>query len=392
MAGLCAGQTVKSEAQMTENVILISLAILPVIVLAIFIYRKDKFEKEPLRMLAKAFFFGCLSVIPAILIEQALALGFFYMGGEYVSGFVTGIYNGFIVAGCSEELCKLALLALAVWKAPDFNEYFDGIVYATFVALGFAGIENLMYVFRQETFEVSLMTGGVRAILSVPGHFLFAVVMGYYFALAKFNPDKAKWYNKEYLRLKTTAELTDLFIPVLEGHGIKVVDCPCNALTAGATFEGFGADFANHIFTREYVEAAVELVKERATFVADMWDIAHFLFVAPADFEAFGIKAGAGLPSKPVDPNRPIDPRAKVFDDAATAPFLAKDVDKFWKPEHYENCFEVTQYISGANFGFDDLDVYRGAMTSEALESAIEEYIKHAVVPFHGKGVFTLGF
>ncbi len=177
---------------MTENAILISLAILPVIVLAIFIYRKDKFEKEPLRMLAKAFFFGCLSVIPAILIEQALALGFFYMGGEYVSGFVTGIYNGFIVAGCSEELCKLALLALAVWKAPDFNEYFDGIVYATFVALGFAGIENLMYVFRQETFEVSLMTGGVRAILSVPGHFLFAVVMGYYFALAKFNPDKRR--------------------------------------------------------------------------------------------------------------------------------------------------------------------------------------------------------
>ena len=192
MAGLCAGQTVKSEAQMTENVILISLAILPVIVLAIFIYRKDKFEKEPLRMLAKAFFFGCLSVIPAILIEQALQLGFFFMGGEYMSGFVTGIYNGFIVAGCSEELCKLALLALAVWKAPDFNEYFDGIVYATFVALGFAGIENLMYVFRQETFEVSLMTGGVRAILSVPGHFLFAVVMGYYFALAKFNPDKRR--------------------------------------------------------------------------------------------------------------------------------------------------------------------------------------------------------
>lgn len=192
MAGLYAGQPVKYEAQMTENVILISLAILPVIVLAIFIYRKDKFEKEPLRMLAKAFFFGCLSVIPAILIEQAMQLGFFFMGGEYMSGFVTGIYNGFIVAGCSEELCKLALLALAVWKAPDFNEYFDGIVYATFVALGFAGIENLMYVFRQETFEVSLMTGGVRAILSVPGHFLFAVVMGYYFALAKFNPDKRR--------------------------------------------------------------------------------------------------------------------------------------------------------------------------------------------------------
>ena len=185
---------------------------------------------------------------------------------------------------------------------------------------------------------------------------------------AKFNPDKAKWYNKEYLRLKTTAELTDLFIPVLESHGIQVK-------------EGAWADFDTHTFNREYVEAAVELVKERATFVADMWDIAHFLFVAPADFEAFGIKAGAGLPSKPVDPNRPVDPRAKVFDDAATAPFLAKDVDKFWKPEHYENCFEVTQYISGAEFGFDDLDVYRGAMTAEALEGAIEDYIKMREYP-----------
>ena len=173
---------------MTENIILIALAILPVMVLAMFVYKKDKFEKEPLRMLAKAFFFGCASVVPAILIEGALGYAFFYMGGEQVPGFVSGIYNGFIVAGCTEELCKLALLSLAVWKAPDFNEYFDGIVYATFVSLGFAGVENIMYVFNQSTFEVSLMTGGVRALLSVPGHFLFAVVMGYYFALAKFNP------------------------------------------------------------------------------------------------------------------------------------------------------------------------------------------------------------
>ena len=192
---------------------------------------------------------------------------------------------------------------------------------------------------------------------------------------ARFNVEKAKWYNKEYLRMKSTEELTELFIPVLEGHGIQVVDCPCSALTAGAAFEGFGADFANHIFTREYVKAVVELVKERATFVADIWDIAGYLFVSPSQFEAFGIKAGAGLPTKPVDPNRPVDPRAKTFDDAATAPFLAKDVDKFWKSEHYENCFELTQYITGANFGFDDLDPYRGAMTAEALDTELVNYI-----------------
>jgi glutamyl-tRNA synthetase len=70
-----------------------------------------------------------------------------------------------------------------------------------------------------------------------------------------------------------------------------------------------------------------------------------------------------------------------VFDDALTAPFLAKDVDKFWKPEHYENCFEVCQYISGAEFGFDDLDCYQGSIEQPALETAIEEYIKMREYP-----------
>ena len=161
---------------------------------------------------------------------------------------------------------------------------------------------------------------------------------------AKFNPDKAKWFNKEYLRAKTADELTDLFIPILESHDIKVVSCPKCALTAGAVFEGMGADFQNHIFTREYVQAVVELVKERATFVADFWDIASFLFVAPTEF-------------------------------------VQKDVDKFWKEDHYENCFEVCQYITGAEFGFDDLDVWRGPLTPEALEPAMVEYIKMREYP-----------
>ena len=196
---------------------------------------------------------------------------------------------------------------------------------------------------------------------------------------AKFNPEKAKWYNKEYLRLKSEAELTELFIPVLESHGIKVVDCPCNALTAGASFEGAGADFKNHIFTREYVESVVALVKERASFVADFWTIASYLFIAPSEFEAYGVKAGAAIAAKPSD--RPADPRAKVYDDSLTAPFLAKDVDKFWKEDHYEYCFEVCQYISGANFGFDDLDSWRGSMEAAALETALEEYIKMREYP-----------
>ena len=161
---------------------------------------------------------------------------------------------------------------------------------------------------------------------------------------AKFNPEKAKWYNKEYLRMKSTQELTDLFIPILEQHGCQVVSCPCNALTAGASFEGMGADFKNRIYTREYVEEVVELIKERATFVADFWDIAFHLFQAPETY-------------------------------------VQKDVDKFWKEDHYEYCFEVCQYITGVNFGFDDLDPYYGPMTAEALEPVIVEYIKKNEYP-----------
>ena len=161
---------------------------------------------------------------------------------------------------------------------------------------------------------------------------------------ARFNVEKAKWYNKEYLRMKSAAELADQLVPILEGKGLKVVDCPVCALTAGAAFEGMGADFQNRIYTREFVEKAVELVRERATFTADLWDNAAPLFTAPTEYNQ-------------------------------------KDVEKFWKPEHYEYCFEVCQYITGANFGFDDLLPWQGPMTQEALEAAVVDYIKMREYP-----------
>ena len=170
---------------------------------------------------------------------------------------------------------------------------------------------------------------------------------------ARFNPEKARWYNKEYLRTKSDEELTALFIPVLESHDIKVVDCPVCALSAGAEFAGAGADFKNHIFTRDYVRDVVNLIRERATFVADFWTIASYLFISPAEFEAFGVKAGAAVEQKPADPRRAPDPRAKVFDDAATAPFLAKDVDKFWKPENYGLALQTAAYVTEGNFPMD---------------------------------------
>lgn len=184
---------------------------------------------------------------------------------------------------------------------------------------------------------------------------------------ARFNPEKAKWYNKEYLRMKSDDELTDLFIPVLEEHGINVVDCPKCALTAGAQFAGKGVDFKKHIVTKEYVHEVVAFVKERASFVKDIWLNASCLFVSPVEYEQFGIKSGAAAEAaKPADPRRAADPRVKVFDDSLTAPFLAKDADKFWKPEGYQPAYQVTEHVCG----FD------GAFTKENIEPCLEDFIR----------------
>ena len=183
---------------------------------------------------------------------------------------------------------------------------------------------------------------------------------------ARFNPDKARWYNKEYLRTKSDEEVTGMFIPMLESHGFNVVDCPACALTAGAEFAGKGIDFKNHIVTREYVAEVVSLVRERATFVKDIWEIAACLFLSPADYAAFGVKAGGPEIQKPVDPRRAADPRVKVFDDSLTAPFLAKDVDKFWKEENFPPAFQAQEHVCASGCAF----------TKESIEPVLEDYIR----------------
>lgn len=183
---------------------------------------------------------------------------------------------------------------------------------------------------------------------------------------ARFNPDKARWYNKEYLRTKSDEEVTGMFIPMLESHGFNVVGCPACALTAGAEFAGKGIDFKNHIVTREYVAEVVSLVRERATFVKDIWEIAACLFLSPADYAAFGVKAGGPEIQKPVDPRRAADPRVKVFDDSLTAPFLAKDADKFWKEENYTPAFQAQEHVCASGCAF----------TKESIEPVLEDYIR----------------
>ena len=158
-------------------ILLLALSVLPVILLMIFIYRQDKYQKEPIKSLAKAFFGGMLA-IPLVFIIVGI-INRIWIGD-------TVFYQAFWEAGLPEELCKLLIFMIFIWRDKNFDEYMDGIVYATFISLGFACVENIMYVFSSESYGSAIHTSIARAILSVPGHFLFGVVMGYFLSLAKF--------------------------------------------------------------------------------------------------------------------------------------------------------------------------------------------------------------
>jgi len=85
-----------------------------------------------------------------------------------------------------EEGFKFAALYFLIWRSRNFNEPVDGIVYAVFISLGFAGVENVLYVFNPQLGGMS--TALMRAVVSVPAHGLFGIIMGYHFAIARFEP------------------------------------------------------------------------------------------------------------------------------------------------------------------------------------------------------------
>ncbi|EDS78605.1 PrsW family intramembrane metalloprotease [Clostridium massiliodielmoense] len=169
------------------------IAVIPGIVLAILIYLVDRYDKEPIKTLIKVLILGAISVIPTILVEK------FLVSLNYFSGLLKIVFNAFIIAGLTEEFFKREVVLRSVFKKQVFNEKLDGIIYCSFSALGFATVENIMYV----VFDVSpsYYVGLYRGIFSVPAHLLFAVTMGYYISLSKFsnNRDLKKKFLKKSL-------------------------------------------------------------------------------------------------------------------------------------------------------------------------------------------------
>ncbi len=157
---------------------LLTAAIAPVLICIFYLYIRDKYEKEPIRLLLVGVFCGILITYPIIEMEEFVT-GFLPITGRLMEAF----FLSFAVASFVEELLKFVVLFFLTWRNDNLNERFDGIVYAVFISLGFAAIENIMYVFSPSL--GGMETALSRAIFSVPGHALFGVMMGFYFAMAK---------------------------------------------------------------------------------------------------------------------------------------------------------------------------------------------------------------
>ena len=163
------------------------LALLPVAILLYYTYQQDKLQREPVRSVIKAFFYGWLSVLASFLVSVPFQnLGLF---PPQIHSFGDAARTAFFGAAIPEESAKLLLLWLFLRKCRDFDERMDGIVYAVAVGLGFAAFENIEYLFASGTDWITVGIG--RSLTAIPGHFGFAVIMGYYYSLYHFDRYRA---------------------------------------------------------------------------------------------------------------------------------------------------------------------------------------------------------
>jgi len=158
------------------------LAFLPIFIIALYIYKRDVYKKEPFVELLKAFAGGMCSA------GIVLAIHFLFdLSGIDLESNV--ILRAFVSAAILEESIKFLFLYKLFWKNKNFDERFDGIVYAVFISLGFAFVENVLYIYQDITNVISIAYS--RAFFAVPAHTLFAIAMGYGFGMARFSSKAA---------------------------------------------------------------------------------------------------------------------------------------------------------------------------------------------------------
>ena len=166
--------------------LLLYLAIIPVVLLLKFIYNKD-IDKEPRNLLKKIFITGILSVIPVIIFELVLGKVF---PTEDISDPWTIFLNTFISIAIIEEGFKFLSAYIFTRNNKEFNHRYDAIVYCVFAALGFAVVENILYVITG-----GLGTAVTRALISVPSHACDAVIMGLFYGLSQEQKAKSNYIS-----------------------------------------------------------------------------------------------------------------------------------------------------------------------------------------------------
>ena len=190
---------------MDYTAIYIIAAVAPAALLMYFVYKKDKVEKEPMNLLWRLVLGGCAAAVLSGILET------FGMG--ILDTFVnpeSPIYTvllAFLVVAVIEEGTKYFFLKRRSWNHPAFDYTFDGIVYAVFVSLGFAALENIGYVFGY-----GLEVAPMRALLAIPGHMGFAVFMGFFYGRAKL------WERRGYPAQAASDRLLGYLIAVFM-HG-----------------------------------------------------------------------------------------------------------------------------------------------------------------------------
>ena len=193
---------------LAPKALLIGAAILPAAVLLVYVYRHDRIEKEPRKLLLTLVLLGIVATFLAVATESlgAIALAWFLPGGEDNPAYPIWMY--FVVVALSEEGFKYLILRWRTWRSPEFNCRFDAVVYAVFVSLGFALWENIGYVMMY-----GVGAALARAITAVPGHACFGVFMGAYYGLAKRSANRGETAVSRFWRILA------LLVPT-EIHGL----------------------------------------------------------------------------------------------------------------------------------------------------------------------------
>lgn len=163
---------------------LIAAAIIPSFILMAWFHRRDR-NREPLKVLWGTAGLGVLSVIPVLIVVSTYGKLIHSIEAPWTNGIMTAFFS----AAIPEEFFKFLVLVLFAARLRDFDEPMDGVVYGVAASLGFATIENILYV-SQGGWVVAVL----RAVTSVPAHALFGAVMGVYVGRAKFQPTRRNWY------------------------------------------------------------------------------------------------------------------------------------------------------------------------------------------------------